>query len=337
MAQQKPKLKTEFEAWLRGIADSVMHWIIDRTKNWSRRPEILKNNYDLGKEFLKNGQPRDAALRFKIVTWMDESRADVWYLLGRSYLADGDKPMAVSALKRALALKPDYEDAFYMLAMAGAVPAINMPKRMPLALAREYFEDAAADYNREQVEATQYRGHELLAKTVREVSDPQRKDYVVLDLGCGSGLLGPLVRDFSEQLIGVDFSPAMLAMAEKLQGKDGRKTYDTLIDREIAVFLPGVADKAFDVVLAAGVLSYIGDAEALFTETARVLRNGGIFAFTADKMDGQGFKLNTTAGRFEFSKPYFEGLATKNQLAVLRFEEAEVYPNYKAWLCVLRK
>lgn len=337
MALQKPKTKSPLEEWAQNLGDGVMRWLIGLTRNWSRRPEIFQNNYNLGREYLKSGKASDAVLRFKITSWMEPSRADIWYLLGRSYLADGEPAAAVASLKKALALKPGYEEAGYMLAMAGGVPEGQLPGTMPVELAKEFFEDAAADYSREQVEGYQYRGHELLAGAVKEVLVPERKDYVVLELGVGSGLMGPLVREFSAQLIGVDFSPAMLAEAEKRQDADGRKTYDTLINREIHEFLPGVADHAFDVVLAAGTLSYIGESAGIFAQVARVLKPGGVFAFTADEMEGRGFRLDTSAGLFRFSKAYLEGLAARNGFAALKFEEAETYPGYKAWLCIFAR
>ena len=88
MATQKPKIKTAYRQWLQDMGDRVMRWIIERTRNWSRRPEVLRNNYELGRKFLKTGQAGDAVMRFKIVTWMEPDEAEAWYYLGCAYLAN---------------------------------------------------------------------------------------------------------------------------------------------------------------------------------------------------------------------------------------------------------
>ncbi|MDE3015454.1 MAG: methyltransferase domain-containing protein [Pseudomonadota bacterium] len=340
MVLQKPNAKkTSLEQWAQDMGDGVMRWLIGLTRHWSKRRDILRNNYRLGHHYLKLGKTSDAVLRFKIVTWMDPMRPDGWYFLGCSTLAHGDRVAAVSAFTQALRIKPDYEEAAYMLAIASGkdMPAEALPKKMPVSLAQGHFEEIAPGFTREQIEVYQYRGHTLLAEAVRAALVPGRIDHVVLEPGVGSGLCGALLRDVSAHLTGVDFSAAMLTEAVKLQDAQGKKTYDALINREIHEFLPDMADDAFDVVLAAGLISYVGEADALVAQVARVLKPGGLFAFTADAMDGQGFQLDTAAGRFCFSRSYLEGLAANNRLTVLRFEEAEIYPEYKAWLCVFRK
>ena len=53
--------------------------------------------------------------------------------------------------------------------------------------------------------------------------DSERREActIFFDAGCGTGLLGPLVRNFNETLIGVDLSEKMAAVYE-------RKKYDEL-------------------------------------------------------------------------------------------------------------
>ena len=55
----------------------------------------------------------------------------------------------------------------------------------------------------------------------------------VLDLGCGTGLAALPFRPFSDWVVGVDLSPAMLAQARK------KGLYDRLIESEAMAFLAG--------------------------------------------------------------------------------------------------
>lgn len=80
--------------------------------------DITKNNYELGKKHYDLGNFDDAVFRFKFLTWMDPKNADSWYWLGASYIAVDKKPSAVVALKKALELKPDWQEAKDLLRAA---------------------------------------------------------------------------------------------------------------------------------------------------------------------------------------------------------------------------
>ena len=98
----------------------------------------------------------------------------------------------------------------------------------------------------------------------------------VLDVGCGSGVVtrelarrvGP-----SGRAVGVDPSPAFLAVARELaeaEGLAGRMEFH----EGSALALP-FPDGAFDVAIAATVLSHTPGGEAAIPEMARVVRPGG--------------------------------------------------------------
>ncbi len=72
---------------------------------------VKENNFELGKKHYSLGNFDDAVMRFKFVTWLDQNYADGWYWLGVSYIANGKKAEAASSLKKALALKPDWQQA----------------------------------------------------------------------------------------------------------------------------------------------------------------------------------------------------------------------------------
>jgi predicted TPR repeat methyltransferase len=61
-------------------------------------------------------------------------------------------------------------------------------------------------------------------------------------------------------------------------------------------------------VLAADVLVYIGDLTPSFAQIARVLASGGLFAFTAQMHDGEGYLVGADT-RYAHSKKYIEETA----------------------------
>lgn len=314
----------------------AMQRLFGLAPGWEKHRDIVQNNYDLGCKHLALGHVRDAVFRFKVVTWLAPKHADGWYQLGCAYMAEGKAGPARAALAHALKLDPGKEEAVYMMAVAGKGD-MPLPRKMPLALARQHFNRQAARFTGEQVDTYHYQGHKLLADAIRARLAPGRNDYVILELGVGTGLAGSLLRDAASQLVGVDISAAMLDEAAKLQDAAGKKIYDTLINKEIGEFLREAASESCDIVMAAGVFSYIGDVSDIVKQAARVLKPGGLLAFTADKMEGDGFKLDTSAGRFLFSKPYLEAQAAANKYKVLTCEEAPLYPDYGGWLCVFAR
>jgi predicted TPR repeat methyltransferase len=330
--QQSLSVKTK------GFGLRAMQRLFGLTQGWEGHRDIVKNNYDLGCSHLAKGNLRDAVLRLKMVTWLDPKHADGWYQLGCAYAAQRKVILSKVALKHSLELKPGNEAAIYMLAVAGdKIPPDQLPKRMPLSLTQQHFDRVAARFTYDQINIHQYQGHKLLVDAIRARLLPDHTNYDVLELGVGSGLCGPLIREVSSQLNGVDISGPMLAEAKKLQGVNGKPVYDVLSKREAYEFIREVQPESYDVVFAGDLFSYIGDVGNIFTHAARVLKPGGIFAFTADKTDDDGFKLDVKAGRFLFSKKYFETEAADNKLKVMTCEAVPLYPKYEGWLCVLTK
>ena len=108
----------------------------------------------------------------------------------------------------------------------------------------------------------------------------------VLDVGCGTGLLGQaLHRRAAVTLDGVDISAASLRRAQ------GRGLYARLLCHDLQKLPLPVADDAYDVAASVGVLTYIPDAEALLREMCRAVRRGGTITFTqrTDLWEERGF------------------------------------------------
>ncbi len=97
----------------------------------------------------------------------------------------------------------------------------------------------------------------------------------VLDIGCGTGLVGRALRAgrFEGRIQGLDISQESLDIA----GQGG--AYDSLERADLQQRLPVETD-SIDAVTCVGVMTYLPDVEAVWRELARVARSGGLVVVT---------------------------------------------------------
>jgi predicted TPR repeat methyltransferase len=167
------------------------------------------------------------------------------------------------------------------------------------------FDSYADDFDSHLVQQLGYRTPALLA----ELLPPGRRFTATLDLGCGTGLMAPLVAPHCERLDGVDLSAGMLERAHALG------LYRELHLAEVAAHLHATAQR-YALVLAADVLVYIGQLTAVFAGVARVLEPGGLFIFSVEESSAAGAPSGAALGyelrassRYAHSEPYLRELA----------------------------
>src|SRR5205823_1798095 len=110
------------------------------------------------------------------------------------------------------------------------------------------FDGYAEKFDEHLTGQLRYRCPELLHEAVARLNPGAGLN--VLDLGCGTGLCGPLFRPLAATLTGVDLSPGMIDKARR------RGVYDRL-DLEDLVTALRRAPGAVDLLLAADVLVYV--------------------------------------------------------------------------------
>ena len=201
-------------------------------------------------------------------------------------------------------------NAFYLASVrAGDVPA-TPPRRYVEAL----FDDYAADFQSHVAEKLGYRGFEVLLNPLLGTG---RRYRHVLDLGCGTGLCGPLIAPHAETIDGVDVSSAMLAEARKLN------VYRELIHADLGEFLAATASQG-DLIVAADVFIYVGDLAAIFRSARRILEPGGCLAFTVELADeGKDIQLLPSL-RYAHSEAYVRRLASEAGFTGARISKAPI-------------
>jgi len=136
------------------------------------------------------------------------------------------------------------------------------------------FDSYAEKFDEHLVQKLGYRTPELLVAEIRSSvsSAGQPPGFRRCgDLGCGTGLMAPLLREFGvERLEGVDLSAGMLAKAREKGGPGFG--YDRLVHGDLLeLFQPLDADSPFDLLVAADVLVYVGDLAPVLEASAQSL------------------------------------------------------------------
>lgn len=258
--------------------------------------------------------------------------AAAWFALGEARERLGDLDAAAQAFRISLAADPaDAQGAAARLALIGRADA---PSALPEAYVARLFDDYAPRFDKHLVERLDYRAPALIAEALSVVA-PGRRFASGVDLGCGTGLMGEALRGRIEHLTGVDLSSAMIAKARE------RGVYDTLmVGDAAAALLTRERRQAFDLVVAADSLVYIGDLRPLFAAAATALSADGLFAFSVETFAGDGFRLEPTM-RFAHSRPYIEAVAREPALQPLLIQSAstrrEAGADAPGLICVFEK
>lgn len=101
-----------------------------------------------------------------------------------------------------------------------------------------------------------------------------RPGETLLDLGIGSGLSAAPFARAGLGVAGMDFAPAMLDLCRAKGIAADLRRHD--LQDTPWPFAPA----SFDHAICVGVFHFIGDLDAIFAEAGRVLKPGGLFAFT---------------------------------------------------------
>ena len=232
-----------------------------------------------------------------------------WFRLGEFHEAAGDIDAAVQAWRMAQKLDPaDRAGAGLKLAIAGATPAVAMP---PSAFVEALFDQYAEKFDHALVDTLGYRVPELLAEAIAGVR-PGRFG-LVLDLGCGTGLMGERLKPFCDRLEGFDISAEMLRKAR------AKSVYDRLEKADLQMF--SYDGPKAGLVTAADVFMYVGALDGIVKTVAGLLGDDGLFAFSVEKLTGDGdFELQPSR-RYAHSETYIRRVLHDAGLSVLSLDE----------------
>jgi predicted TPR repeat methyltransferase len=218
----------------------------------------------------------------------------------------------VTILQRYLERHPSHATARHMLtALLG-----ETPPQAPENYVRDHF-DGFADGFDSILRNLEYRAPHIVNAEVRRISEGRERFAEVLDLGCGTGLCGALIRPVCGRLTGVDLSPGMLKRAAERGG------YDALAEAELTAHLTGLPAGGCDLAVCVDTLCYIGVLGPVFAGLHHALRKGGHFVATVEAHEGdEPDYLLTISGRYSHAASYIRAAAKEAKLTLTRIEPA---------------
>jgi predicted TPR repeat methyltransferase len=212
--------------------------------------------------------------------------------LGQAYFELGRVDEAIALFEKWLIVEPDNPVALHLLA---AYRGQQVPARCSNQYVEQTF-DAFAENFENVLGRLKYCGPQLVRDHLEML---EACGLSVLDLGCGTGMVGAVVQPHARRIVGVDLSQTMLVHSA------AKQVYQQLHKSDIAEFLSGSGEQ-FDLVTCMDTFIYIGILDEVLPLIYRHLMPGGRLLFSTEKLVGpreQDHQLNVS-GRYSHHQEY---------------------------------
>ncbi len=263
---------------------------------------------------------------------IEQDAKDTEALLGRvlTLLAVGKPSQAITDTTALLELAPGDSVYAYYNALAHGIT----PPHQPVELNRQLFDGMAEVYDQHTVRGLRYQLPKIVADKI--LARYQEKRLNVLDLGCGTGLLGVCLGRIDGFLIGVDISSKMVEQAAR------HNVYDRFHTVNLLEALDATPAAQYEVITALDVFIYAGDLSEAIPNAQRILQPAGDLYFSCETAPEDGPDLVLQAsGRYAHKRSHvlalcrqagFESVTAED--LVLRYEAGEPVQGF---LVVARK
>jgi len=287
---------------------------------------------------IRGNQPNDALDTYKRALAIDPNLYEAWFNSAHALIKMGAYEQARESLRKALEGDPDSAAAKHMLLALSVDEAVGVKTADPDYI-RQLFDDYGEDYDKHtkklryaaprvirselaKLYKTKYEDY-MMKRTAEDVlyTPPSYLNYMekklnILDLGCGTGLVGRWLKDYANTLVGVDISEEMINKAT------AKVLYTDLkvssIERYLEEHETSISS-AFDVVVAADVFQYIGEIREVLRKSAAVVRPGGYLVFTIETTpalavsSGDNVSKTVTVPREANSTDWISSLSASNK------------------------
>ena len=270
-------------------------------------PSNIEYLYNSGIAQMGLGHVQIAITLFQRVLTLQRKHFGALSNLAAIQMRVGNRPLACDLLERALEVQPhDATSRFMLQALRGDTnPTLACPE-----YAHDLFNHYALYYDKHMEQQLQYAVPKRLWTILHERSLLSYQKG--LDLGCGTGLSGMILKPHTQHLTGVDIASKMLVVAKE------KAIYDDLVEAELLGYLQH-ADCVFDVAVAADVLPYFGDLSPLFEAIKPRLAKDAIFWFTTEISHTAPWVLQPSI-RFCHHPDYMKELCTRLGFTIIHQE-----------------
>jgi predicted TPR repeat methyltransferase len=288
------------------------------------KPDYAEAHNNLGLSLHKLCRLTEAEANFRRALQLKPDCAEMYGNLGGVLKDQGRLDESLACLQQQTMLAPGNSTAQHLIAsMTG-----TNTERAPVQYVESVFDGYANNFDTHLQQTLKYEAPERLVEFVVQHLTPTAEKWTVLDLGCGTGLVGMAIAPFTRQLVGVDLSTRMLEKAHT------RNVYQRLERLDLLTMMQGEKASYYDAIFAADVFVYLGKLDEIICAIKRLLRPGGVFAFTVEDLvvlrNEEGsqsvqreYQLENT-GRYTHSASYLKKLAFDNSFQVKKMVATQI-------------
>ena len=186
-----------------------------------------------------------------------------------------------------------------------------------------FWDKRALEYDRQD------KKYELSSnKAVENTIDYLKNDNIVLDYGCGYGLITSKLAKSVKEIHGIDISPKMIEVAKR---KADEHSFENIIYTQSTIFDDVLKEESFDVVVAYSLLHLLEDLQKSVERINNLLKPGGLFisdtVCMGEKKSALGFfllllskiRLIPQVKKLKFSE--LEGLIANGGFQIIKAED----------------
>ena len=237
--------------------------------------------------------------------------------------------LALQDSEALVALEPSNEEYAFYLAIARG----ETPNTQPSTMITDLFDRSADKFDRQWVVQLQYKLPRDVAQMIQAWHPDRKSD--VLDLGCGTGLLGACLGPIEGVLVGVDLSGEMIKQAAR------HNVYDRFHQVNVLDALQATPEGLYHIIAALDLLIYVGDLGSVVTNALRILVPGGRFVFSCeDGAEGAADYALQNTYRYTHQRSYVQRLLKESGFEdvvvedrILRYEAGEAVKGFLVTAC----
>jgi 2-polyprenyl-3-methyl-5-hydroxy-6-metoxy-1,4-benzoquinol methylase len=300
---------------------------------------LAKTNYDLAIHHALLGNNNDCIMRFKIAHWLDKRNEfpDTDYQIALCYFNMFKYEKAKHYLQKyqQQAKHAHKEEVIFCLNVIEQ--NFDQIKHIPEPII-QYKSDMLISTYKSQMVSTHINAQKnmlhALASNLQLHGRPFGNN--TLDLGCGTGALGFLLREskLSSFITGVDISKATNKFCASLEVEE-INVYNTLKTCSIAEFIQH-NDEKFDIILAAESLNYDCNILSIMKALHKALTKHGILALTLrTSSNNSQYEFNPYVLQFMFNKEFLKESIADAKLKIVHEEKTKLINDEEGILMLL--
>lgn len=286
---------------------ALTHWM-----KYLKTNTDLDTYYNIGVCYLYLGRYDDCTAHLFHVIKKDPNHYKSLINLGAAFLQKNHPSSACTYYRRAQEISPTPAIAHILSALEQS----SKPDSMPSDYVVDLFDNYAFHYDNHLCDVLDYQLPKHIQHLVQSHLNLEQGSQFSLDLGCGTGLSGQVVKPFCSSLNGIDISPNMIELAQK------KSLYDSLICADIMTLQTQFIQKV-ELLLTADTVPYFGDLNPLFHLAQQYLQSRGYWLLSIESDYNQPFNLMTSA-RFSHSPDYLSALASQYGFSIFHSENIQL-------------